>query len=188
MGPRLTALVLAPLAACGDPYAELVERGCADVLLDSLGAAYPTDSDAGCRPSHGPASAELPCPDDLEPNTVFIWDRLVGACPACDAGFSPTDCRPLVCEEDRDCPWMVFDDGSADGDAVVFECIAGLCQNADQAHHDPDEIDEFDADMACLADVARRGGEYLGEPYCPGRLDVPHAACPLPLPDACAQP
>jgi hypothetical protein len=189
MSRRILLAACVGLTACADDeFAELIDRGCADFVLDSVDGIYATRTDSGCFPTIDEQTPVGECTGLLEgltPNVVFTWHGLFAGCPACDAGFTPSDCRPLVCAADNECPWFLVPDGdSDDAKAIVFECVNGLCQNTDPAKRSPDEIDAQDAQLACLADVEREDGEYEGESWCPDDGDT----CPLPLPDACRQP
>lgn len=172
--------------------AALIDRGCVQSLVDSVGGEYPARTDYGCFPDVGPQTPVGECSGVLaeyDPSVVFVIGRIFGSCPACDRGFAPSDCRPLVCEGDDQCPWYRRRDHDTDEvETVVYECRNGLCQDEDLDRHPLDEIGYSDAQLACLADVAREGENYEGESWCPASNGIGDDDCPLPLPDSCAQP
>jgi hypothetical protein len=182
------------LTGCGDDLVD--DRACAPTMYDSLGYPYPSDSRGRCFPTGG---ADTPtgysgagvCNGDDVPGVVFTWGRLFEACPACidewGGGFSPYDCRALVCETDDDCP-LFYTPGDNEDEIVTndYECRNGLCQNADVERFPEDEISYEDAITLCLGNVERADDSYDGEPYCPDATFG--ETCPLPLPDACLQP
>jgi hypothetical protein len=188
--------VLVAATACVSAFDD--DPRCAAVMFDSLMAPYPRDDRYGCFPSVGEDTPTGPaglgeCGDDTQPGVVFTWGRFFAACPSCneepddpfDGVFSPSDCRPLVCTTDEDCPsfWV----NGPDGEPVRhdYECRNSLCQNSDTDLYPIDVISKDDAELLCLANV-ERAAEYEGEPWCPGVDDG--EPCPLPLPDACMEP
>lgn len=186
---RLVLLSLVMVVACGPEEDD--ERGCAKVMYDSLESPHPTRG--YCFPSVGEDTAVGSrglgqCQGNDRPAVVFTWSRFFASCPSCGPGFSPSDCRPLVCTTDDDCPH--FNTKSLDGEITeyVFECRNSLCQDADTERSPVDVITNDQAQLLCLANVARVNDHYQGEPYCPGVDWLSNEPCPLPLPDACMQP
>jgi hypothetical protein len=183
-------VVLAIVCGCSDDRG-IVDRECAAEMLDSQGGVYPTEPEYGCFPGVGDASRVGVCEGGFagrSSGVVFVWHGVFGACPACDAAFGPSDCRPLVCAHDSECPW--FKTRVPESDEVMtrtFECRNGVCQDADPDAVVEGVIDYDDAELLCLADVGLQES-YEGEPWCPGAEPGGPATCPLPLPDACLQP
>jgi hypothetical protein len=189
--------LLSCLLGCGQELGHLwpeIKRDCADVMYDSLGSPFHNDSGRPCFPFAGAGSptgdrGEGECTDGDNPGVMFDYDRFFAACPSCGNRWSPADCRPLVCETDKDCP--VFSETRSDDDEKTkreYECRNSLCQNADTDLFPLEYVEYRDASLLCLAEVERVDDQYEGEPACPG-VD-PHSGepCPLPLPEACLQP
>jgi hypothetical protein len=81
----------------------------------------------------GPRRAEKPA------QSLLVGSRLVGICDVKDnaAPDGPYDCRPLYCEDDKDCPPL---HGMKDG-----QCLNRRCSDPAQAIGVPDAI------MLCLS-------------------------------------
>lgn len=189
---RVVARVAIPigLAACGP---ESASRTCSDVMIDSVGAEYPTaEHDRLCMPGVGEDTPTGTRPDgtcggDDAPSVIFSWGRFYEACPACGHGTLSTLCRPLTCDIDGDCPrfenMRLGDDGERETFIEEFECRNGLCQSADLDEHPPEIVYAHEAFLLCNAMIERHE-PYDGPEPCPGGEET----CPLPLPDACLQP
>jgi hypothetical protein len=158
-------------------------------MLDSVGGEYQTDLEAGCFPTVGDATPIGECEDPESAGVVFTFRRFFAGCPACDAGFGPVDCRPLVCESDADCPWFRARDLDGQLSTLVYECRSGICQDENTEKYPKEAVDRDDASLLCLAPIDREDGVYEGEPPCPEAAPGDHdALCDLPLPATCLQP
>ncbi|HVH97610.1 MAG TPA: hypothetical protein VM869_02830 [Enhygromyxa sp.] len=185
------SISLACVTACGPSLAEDDERGCAEVMYDSLLAPYPTHDD-WCFPGLGEDSptgrqGTGECSSE-PPGVVLIWGRFFGACSSCGPGFSFSDCRPLICATDEDCPSFLTRNSDDEVVTNEYECRNSLCQNVDTERFPIDYVDRSDAELLCRANI-ERDDFYEGEAFCPG-VDplTSKEPCPLPLPDGCMQP
>lgn len=176
-------VVVATIASCESGDTDGARR-CAVAMFDSLDAEYPTvGQPTECMPGVGDETAEAlnldtECPAQPDAaGVLFAWGRFFYACPACGAGTEFHLCRPLVCEDDSQCPW--FPNIEID---EVFECRNGICQSADLENHPVDELSVDDAQLMCQAHL-ERGAPYTGPDPCPGG-----EPCELPLPEPCLQP
>lgn len=162
-------------------------------MLDSLDVAYPTVSNAedACYPA---IDEDTPtgwgrfgrCDPPDQPGVIFGWGRFFEVCSACDAATIQPLCKPLVCEEDADCP--VFENSGRNGPFTEeFECRNGLCQSSDLEGHPVDVLSPLDGMLLCAANH-ERDEIYDGPDPCPGVEPFSGEACPLPLPDTCLQP
>ena len=163
-------------------------------MFDSVGGSYPTDREVAtatygthdCHPQvweHSPTKA---CDPDESQGIVFTAGALFEACTACDNGFGPlSDCRPLVCSTDDDCPlYRTLEDGETVW--RDYTCELGLCSRDDLPLVVDGTVERRLASSLCAAPMAR--GDFnddVPDDYCPGgERDDP---CPLPLPASCIQ-
>lgn len=106
-------------------------------LRDSEGRTFSATckAEAPCRfeQKSGPRRAEKPA------QSLLVGSRLVGICDvaADQAPEGPYDCRPLSCEDDKDCPAL---HGMKDG-----QCLNRRCSDPAQPIGVPDAI------MLCLS-------------------------------------
>ena len=177
--PMAGLLVLA--AGCvveGGPFFDQ-ERGCADVMFDSVGNAYPVEDN--CFPGAGPDSPRRECTDGRSPGLVFTYGNvLFSACPSCDAGFGPSGCRPLICETDDDCPYFYTQSGD-DTVLNVYHCERGLCVNEGRELVDEDGTVAFEVATQLCRALVERDESYEGPPWCEDDAEQ----CSTPLPDSC---
>ena len=160
------------------------ERGCAAVMRDSEGVLYPTKVEAEiCLPVD--IDLVVDC-GDREQTLYFAWDRFYFGCPSCSSSL--TECRPLLCETDDECPmWPDGHPGRSEGQE--YECRDGFCQNVDIEAYPEDLVSTTSAGFLCRASLPR--GEVYGPVDCAALIEndegqITH--CGLPLPDDCLQP
>jgi hypothetical protein len=100
-----------------------------------------------------------------------------------------TQCRPLICETDEDCPYFPNQrlvDGELETFTEEFECRNGVCQSADLEAHPEAQLYSYEAELLCLASLPR-AEVYDGPDPCPAGSSG-EGLCALPLPDPCLQP
>ncbi len=95
-----------------------------------------------------------PCSGANQPGYGYGWGRFFEICSACfptDGSMflwssTPGQCRLLACDTSADCPIM-FTSSPAD----VYECVDGLCENADQSRRPRTPLQRVDAESLCFA-------------------------------------
>ncbi len=173
------ALFVVAHPACGEP-----ERY---DMIDSIGVRFAIEPhESGGFVFHEPKEEPLPCSEELgTPMWGLGFGWMFELCSGCEDengigwGFSPSWCRPAVCDRDDQCA-PIGDD--------VYTCVNGLCQNLDRAQ---DPISEFDAGLLCRADAPRHVIDSPPEVtarFAQLHCDDETRTCALPLPDGCLQP
>ncbi len=165
------------LAACGSPLDNPQK------LRDSTGLEFGWDCSEStlCDVTSAPAissGCELP-----------VWGRAWGRFyQFCEACASPSgawaavsfQCRPVACDSDIDCPQIAA--RADDSDAIredIYECVEGLCQNADTTRHSRDPLRSSDAALLCYANVGREETQFFESPAVRLREPALREACPI---------
>ena len=181
----LSLLCLTLLGACGNPL------DIPDKIRDSTGLEFGWDCSEStlCDLSSAPAissSCDLPV-------WGRSWGRFYSLCSACglpSGGWASVDfqCRPVACDSDGDCPQIAA--RASDSDAIredIYECVEGLCQNADTARHPRDALRSSDASLLCYANVGREETRFFASPAVLLREPALMEACPISA-DTCVLP
>lgn len=154
------ALVAAGCVLAEDPVQEVNPSR----ITDQSGAVFAWDCSAhsGCDVRRIAGSAPLPkCGRGETPWFGYSWSRFLSIDGGClddpqggSWGFASGWGRKLVCDDDRDCPQLIFYE-----EPYEFECRAGLCQSTDYVKHPPFLLPVRD-DMAdlCLGAAPREQG------------------------------
>ncbi len=112
---------------------------------------------SGCGVTRlGATPAPDPC-DTGQPGYGYAWGRFFEVCSVCypsDASVqwssTPGQCRMIACLTSADCPVM-FENSPPD----VYECVHGLCENADVGRYPRDPLQRVDAEELCFAQLPR---------------------------------
>lgn len=106
------------------------------------------------------------------------WGRFYEFCEACalpGGSWYATNfaCRPVACDVDRDCPQVASTERED-----IYECVEGLCQNADTERHPRDLLRTSDASTLCYANVGRDETRGFDSPAVQSREPALREACP----------
>jgi len=97
-----------------------------------------------------------PCGGDSRAGYSYAWGRFFEICSVCvsadDTGWStwPSQCRILACDTSDDCP-IIYPYASV----YIYECVNGLCQDADQSRRPRATLDRTETQQLCYAVLDR---------------------------------
>jgi len=97
-----------------------------------------------------------PCDADTRAGYSYSWGRFFEICSVCvaadDSYWStfPSQCRILACDTSDDCP-IIY----PYAEAYVYECVNGLCQDADQNRRPRTTLSRDETQQLCYAPLDR---------------------------------
>jgi len=164
------------------------------MVTDVTGVAFGWRCDSSsCNVALAPATPPPdPCTGSYTPGYGEAWGRFFEVCSVCAPAdkavtyvTTPGQCRVLACATAADCP-IIFESSPPD----IYECVDGLCENADQARWPRVPLARMDAEELCFAVHERSETRTVTAPatmQIEADLDAncagtgPHDVCTLPV-------
>jgi hypothetical protein len=189
---RVGCLALTVVLGCGSGGNGYGPEDNPTTLRDVTGVEFGWDCDAsGCQvgllASTPPPD---PCGGDSRAAYGYAWGRFFEICSVCvsaDNAFwstFPSQCRILACDTSDDCP-IIYPYASV----YIYECVNGLCQDADQNRRPRTTLDRTETEQLCYAALDRT---ETSDPFSAASLAVDtdlDASCTGPNPmDTCSLP